>query len=103
MKNKINFLILAFSVMVNPCFAESLDLTLNSDAASQTTGTDSQFWDAGAAEPYDDESIIFLGYGSKPSITFKKDGRIIDSEGKEITRDIELVKKLREALNGNCK
>lgn len=81
--------------------AVTLDLTQNSDMASQTTGTDSPYFDTGVTAPYEAEDVIF-GYGSKHSLTFKKDGRILGGDGKEIENDKDLIKQLRNALNGIC-
>jgi len=79
-----------------------IDLTQNSDVASQIIDTNSPYWEGGVASSSEAEDVI-LGYGSNHSLTFKKDGRILDSKGREITTDTELVQKLWDSLNGICR
>lgn len=123
MWNRLPFILIVFSLLSSPCFAESyndvrgiysekeiktgpdmnndfvaVDLTQNSDVASSpqfsaNTGTSSVNYEA--------EDMIF-GYGSKHEITFKKDGRIINSKGEEIADDKEFLDQLRKVVYGYC-
>jgi len=102
MKKLIALILLALMFQTNS-FAESDSLTVNSDVASNpqfSTGTFSVTTDY-ATPDYGQEDVI-LGYGSKHTLTFKKDGRVLNQYGKEIENDKDLIKQFRNVLNGIC-
>lgn len=113
--NRILALTIALLFFAAPCFAESnsaavgyaSDTEIKSGSRPENralgiykTSLDDIDFSAGTAEISTD---VVFGYGNKPNITFKADGKILDSNGNEIATDIELLQKLRDALNGNCR